>query len=112
MYKCNQCGSENIEVRAWIKVNDHKTVRCQDRLDNVWCPKCAEIVSAEEDEIDTRTTYLVRTQLIYNQYIKIKADSKEDAVKLVNSGMGEEYEELEFCAAYRTSDIDDVEEMS
>lgn len=46
-YVCSVCGSDNIEVKAWVKantLNDEECVVewCEDELPECWCNDCQE----------------------------------------------------------------------
>lgn len=38
---CKECGSQEIEVERWVKVNDEANVR-EISGDTYWCPTCLE----------------------------------------------------------------------
>jgi hypothetical protein len=41
IYVCRHCGNEDIEERAWVKVNDHNSYRgCDENSLGYWCPNC------------------------------------------------------------------------
>lgn len=40
---CDKCGSDEIEQRAWLKVNTKKFMEWYDESDSAcYCPKCGE----------------------------------------------------------------------
>jgi len=39
-YVCNECGSSDIQITAWITMNGGKLVGSDAPTDQVWCPKC------------------------------------------------------------------------
>jgi hypothetical protein len=48
-YVCSVCGSEDIEVKAWVKMNTPAdedwvvTELCEDEMPECWCNDCQEI---------------------------------------------------------------------
>jgi hypothetical protein len=40
IYVCKECGSEDVEETAWVKVNGKKVVGGDGPSDEVWCPIC------------------------------------------------------------------------
>ena len=51
---CKECGSSNIEVKAWINPNTDKvldSVSDEDIKDN-WCNECSENVMFEKIEVE------------------------------------------------------------
>ena len=40
-YVCGHCGSDDIEVKAWVKANTDEIVDwCDDDVPNCWCNHC------------------------------------------------------------------------
>lgn len=53
-YKCEECGSTDVEQRAWVKLNEPVTSETvgwtmQD-LNDYWCVECQEHRDVEFDE--------------------------------------------------------------
>ena len=51
-YKCSECGSLNVEVKVWMRVN---TKEVDDSVENlteqeIWCPDCEAHVELEKVE--------------------------------------------------------------
>ena len=50
-YVCSVCGSDDIEVKAWVKANtpndeDWCVVEwCEDEIPECWCNDCGEITT-------------------------------------------------------------------
>ena len=45
-YICNVCGSEDIEVKAWVKANTDEVVEwCDDESPECWCNDCGEMTT-------------------------------------------------------------------
>lgn len=44
-YVCNVCGSEDIEVKAWVKPNDNDEVVewCEDDIPDCYCNDCQKM---------------------------------------------------------------------
>ena len=44
-YVCSVCGSDDIEVKAWVKPNNEDKVVewCEDEIPECWCNNCQEI---------------------------------------------------------------------
>ena len=40
-FRCGQCGSPNVECKAWVRINTFRIVEGEDSLDN-WCEDCEE----------------------------------------------------------------------
>jgi Zn finger protein HypA/HybF involved in hydrogenase expression len=55
VYTCSKCGSDNVSVQTWVKINEGNRLSGDIYLDdegNCWCEDCAEhyeIVKAEVD---------------------------------------------------------------
>jgi hypothetical protein len=44
-YVCRECCCEDIEIRAWVKVNTDEVIECveDDNYGDCWCPNCNDI---------------------------------------------------------------------
>ena len=40
-WRCPKCGSDDIEILAWISVKD-ETIQTWDDTSTYWCPHCEE----------------------------------------------------------------------
>ena len=43
-YHCEKCGSNAVEVKAWVAINTQTIVSMPEELesDDCWCPVCQE----------------------------------------------------------------------
>ena len=49
MIKCSECGSTNVEARAWVNCNTLEFIDWCDDGEN-WCDDCQEYTEVEDDE--------------------------------------------------------------
>lgn len=55
-YVCKHCGSEHIQIRAWVGANDNQVHEwCEDSAVNYhdcWCEDCNDITEWEMKEVE------------------------------------------------------------
>jgi uncharacterized Zn finger protein len=78
-FKCANCGSSNIQVRAWVNMNTNEYVgECDDG--EFWCGNCEVLVNYEEVYSDKN--YTVHIERAFElKTVKIEAFNKEEAIK-------------------------------
>ena len=57
IYVCEQCGSQNVQIIAWIdaNTNEYRAEACVDEIDYTWCVDCEEhvrLITKEKYETD------------------------------------------------------------
>lgn len=54
IYKCSECGSADVEMKAWVKPNEENKTPQTISLDkeDCWCNGCEQHVEFELHEID------------------------------------------------------------
>lgn len=50
LYQCKKCGSLDIEVKVWVKLNGHAITERDQNDDDVFCPVCKDL-DAEIEEV-------------------------------------------------------------
>ena len=60
-YKCNECGSENIELVICDQGGDSRYGKT---FDESWCLDCGELNSFEKEDLINMYEYMVRTSIM------------------------------------------------
>jgi len=42
IWHCQECGSPDLEISAWININTNEIVDSEGPLSTAWCPSCQE----------------------------------------------------------------------
>ena len=51
-FVCSICGSDDIEVKAWVKANNDEVVEwCVDEFPECWCNNCQEITTLKKKSL-------------------------------------------------------------
>jgi len=40
LWKCEECGSYDLQVTAWVSMNEGKVLDQEPPMDDIWCPEC------------------------------------------------------------------------
>jgi len=52
IYFCDDCGSPNVQMSAWVEVNSGAVVDGEGPCSDAFCPACDEIASLGEVSVD------------------------------------------------------------
>lgn len=118
-YVCSVCGSEDVELKAWVRINEPLSTESIEFTDkdctfDSWCNNCSShsqltIGNQADSEPLTVSKYQVRMLDVFESYVTVEATSVEDAVTKANRGEYTDKTEPEFFDSYRNSEIYDVE---
>lgn len=80
---CKNCGSENVEIRAWINQSNGNVSGETGEDNDTWCNDCEEHAGVNVEFIDVESKKFIENYLIGDVYPSIGIDKPENHDKIV-----------------------------